>query len=235
MRKIIVLNAFIFLLAQTFAQPSSGSGFKTKQIQRIGIQMGINLPKQVFTTINNPDLLPDFSNPARFSAGFYSESGVSEYFVTQVGVFYSGAGYKINNDILRLDYLKVPVIMNFRTPIVGPVYLQVGMGPYFGFAFNGVFKSDDIIERDILSFPGGDVQENKPYSYFDGGLIFGGSAEWVLPNSQIIKLGVSYHLGIIKVSNKHMVSDGGDPVEVNNGAKNRILSINVCYLLNLRK
>jgi hypothetical protein len=235
----------IFLLVILITLPLQGqvpatSARGAKQVSRIGLQMGINLPKQVFTTITDENLYPDFDSPARFTAGFFSESGAFEYFVTQFGVFYSSGGYKIGDHSLRLDYLQVPVIMNFRTPIAGPVFLQAGLGPYFGFAFNGIMKTGDTIERDILSIPGDNISENKPYSFFDGGLVFGGSVEWVLPTSQILKLGVSYNLGIFKVSNKHIYmmddGDGGfEGVELNTGAKNRIFSIHLSYLLDLKR
>jgi hypothetical protein len=240
MRQAVILLLLFFITLPMQGQAPATSSRGIKQVSRIGLQLGVNLPKQVFTTITDENIYPDFDSPARFTAGFYSESGAFEYFVTQFGVFYSSAGYKIDDHILRLDYLQVPVVMNFRTPITGPVFLQAGMGPYFGFAFNGVMKTGSLIERDILSIPGDNLEENKPYGYFDGGLIFGGSVEWVLPTSQILKLGVSYNLGIIKVSNKHIFmmddGDGGfEAVELNTGAKNRIFSIHLSYLLDLKR
>lgn len=240
MRQGVILLLVFLITLPIQGQIPATSARGAKQVSRIGLQMGINLPKQVFTTITDENLYPDFDSPARFTAGFYSESGAFEYFVTQFGVFYSSGGYKIDDHSLRLDYLQVPVIMNFRTPITGPVFLQAGMGPYFGFAFNGIMKTGDVIERDILSIPGDNIEENKPYSYFDGGLVFGGSVEWVLPTSQILKLGVSYNLGIFKVSNKHifMMDDGEggfEAVELNTGAKNRIFSIHLSYLLDLKR
>lgn len=240
MRPSVIFFMALFITMPLLGQIPATAVSKSKQVSRIGLQMGINLPKQVFTTITDQSVYPDFDSPARFTAGFYSESGAFEYFVTQFGVFYSSAGYKIGDHSLRLDYLQVPVIMNFRTPIAGPVFLQAGMGPYFGFAFNGLMKTGDRIERDILSISSGNATENKPYNFFDGGLVFGGSVEWVLPTSQILKLGVSYNLGVFKVSNKHMFmmddGDGGfEEVELNTGAKNRIFSIHLSYLLDLKK
>lgn len=234
MRSFFFLALFILLPLGSFAQDPGTPALKGKQIQRIGLQLGVSMPKQVFTTINDPAAYPDFNNPARFTAGFYSESGTHEYFVTQIGVFYTGGGYKINEAILRLDYLQVPLTLSFRSPIVEPVYLQAGLGPYFGFAFNGLMKNESVIERDILSIPGGKPEDNKPYSFFDGGLNFAGSVEWVLPGSQILKLGVSYHLGVFKVSNKYLYEDDPD-TEINTGAKNRIFSIHLSYLLDLKK
>jgi hypothetical protein len=234
MRSFFFLALFILLPMGSFAQTPGAPTSRGKQIQRIGLQTGINFPRQVFTTITDVSYLPELKNPARFTAGFYSESGTYEYFVTQIGVFYSSAGYKGDYGSVHLDYLQVPVILNFRTPIVEPFFLQAGLGPYFGFAFNGVEKGETTIDRDILSLPSDKPGDNKPYSFFDGGLVFRGSVEWVLPSNQILTLGVSYHLGVLKVSNKYLMEE--DPeTEINIGAKNRILSIHLSYLLDLKK
>lgn len=234
MKKALFVFTFLLSTGLLWSQTTSVGGLRPKKVSRIGLQLGLNFPSQVFTTITDESELPDLKNPARFTAGFYSESGAYEYFVTQFGVFYSSAGYKTADGSVSLDYLQVPVIMNFRTPIVEPVFLQAGLGPYFGFAFNGVQRSGTSINRDILSLPSSNLSENKPYGFFDGGLVFRGCVEWVLPSRQIIALGVSYHLGVFKVSNKYL-AEGEPPVEINTGAKNRIFAINLSYLLDLSK
>ncbi len=230
------LFIIFFLLSATILWSQTGpvSTLRQKKVSRIGVQLGLNFPSQVFTTITEESELPDLKNPARFTAGFYSESGTYEYFVTQFGVFYSSAGFKTKDGSVNLDYLQLPVILNFRTPIIEPVFLQAGLGPYFGFAFNGVERSGTSINRDILSLPSTNLSESKPYGFFDGGLVFRGSVEWVLPSRQILTLGVSYHLGVFKVSNKYLAQDE-PPVEINTGAKNRIFAINLSYLLDLTK
>ncbi len=240
MKKLILLIGLIcastyFSIAQ---QPNINqqnvTGQQKLNISRIGLQVGANITQVVFTQISDMALYPDLQIYPRFNAGFYSESGSTQNFVTRIGLFYSGAGYKTKEINTTLEYLKIPLIFNFRSKISGPVHFMVGAGPYGSFAFHGVMKYDNLIDRDILSMPGKNLEQNKPYKYYDLGVTFSGSIELLLNNNNTIKLGASYDFGIIDVSNEYKIYlDETNKIVIDEGAKNRVLSINFSYLIDL--
>jgi len=217
---------------------------KPKVINRIGLKSSFNLASAKFVNDDIPEnqfINDEMKAVPRASVMFLWENGHSEYFVTQVGLGYTGKGYKALSGTLTMHYIEVPIIWNFRLPIAGPVYIMGGFGPYFSFAFNGKEKRTDfatgeqITLNDILEYtPGKDAVNNKAYNPFDAGLIFGGTVEVQLPEGKIIEVGAHYQVGVQKISNKW--SMGGDPEVFDNpGIKNSILSISVSFLFDLNK
>jgi hypothetical protein len=239
MKKIGFLILFCVFSITSMAQQyqSNPRPPRPKAIKRIGLQAGLNLPQMVFTEITDASIYPDMKPFPRFNAGFYSESGVSENFVTQIGLFYSGAGYRTGETTTTIDYISIPLIFNFRAEIAGPVSFLVGAGPYGSFAFNGVMKDDEFnfIDRNILSMRKKEARDNKPFLIFDAGLIFSGAIEYKLNNDNLLKLGASYNFGVMNISNEHVLDFGdGNFMEIGDlGARNRILSIHLTYMLDL--
>ncbi len=214
----------------TFAQ----APVSPKKVSRIGLQIGMNSPKMVFTKINDQSIYPELQSFSRINAGIYSETGATDNFVFQIGLFYSGAGYKAEQETVTLDYVQVPMIFNFRTDIYKELFLTLGGGFYGGYAFSGKSENDTEIDRDILSMR--DADETKPYFFFDGGLLLKADFEYTFNDEKVVKLGVGYHFGIIKASNEFSEDlGGGNTFTYDTGAKNRIFSINATYLINLKK
>jgi hypothetical protein len=180
-------------------------------VRRIGFQTGINLPNMVFTNITDPNLFR-MEPLTRFNAGFYSESGGSEYFTVHFGVFYSGGGTLVqeiedgvnHNTSISIDYLKVPLIFNFRTDIYGDLFFTIGGGLYGAFAFAGVMEDDLMIDRSILSRRKENVKE---FFMLDGGLTFKADFEYIIRN-KVLKLGTSYDVGIMDISNDQEFGPG---------------------------
>jgi hypothetical protein len=240
MKKISLLIIMCLFSLATVAQTyhSTPSVPKEKKIKRIGLQTGFNMPQMVFTEITDQEFYPQMSTHPKFNLGFYSETGTSDYFVMAIGLFYSGAGFRTDDNTTSLDYITIPWILNFRAPIAGAVALLIGAGPYGSYAFNGIEKYDNgaFIDRNILSLRKEDTTKNKPYLMFDGGLIFSGGVEYKLNNDNLLKLGVSYNFGILNLSNPVYTDfGGGNYMEVEGfGARNRVLSINLAYMFDLK-
>jgi hypothetical protein len=205
-------------------------------VRRVGFQTGVNLPNMIFTNITDPNLF-HLEPLTRFNAGFYSESGGSEYFTVHFGLYYSGGGTLVqeiedgvnHTTSISIDYMKVPWIFNFRTDIYGDLFFTIGGGVYGAFAFAGVMEDDLIIDRSILSRRKENVKE---FFILDGGLTFKADFEYTI-GKKVLKLGASYDVGIMDISNDQELGQGIDPFNL--GARNRFISINFTYMINLNK
>ena len=205
------------------------------QIKRIGVKTGLNLSKGQFVDQAYGDLINSrMKNLAGGNVMFFWESSKNDYFVTQVGLGYTGKGFKADSLKLRLHYIELPIIMKFRLPIAGPIKILGGFGPYFDFAFAGKEQMGTSTNRDIIEYgidkPG---KDNRPYSPFDAGLIFSGNVEINLPQGKNIEVGIDYQLGISKISNKSPYWLDVNPM--NPGLKSGVLTISVAYLIDTGK
>jgi hypothetical protein len=226
-KNLLVLTLLIGVFSLSFGQTDG-----KKAINRIGVQGGYSMATFEMIDFDDEEMgfAPSSTVFPAFNAGFFSESGSSPYFTTSIGLYYQKKGYKYEDEIHSLDYIHVPLMLNARLPIAGPVFLKVGLGPYASYAFNGKIKSDDYSSNDIFSFPKKRVEENKFYNPFDLGVSFGGQLEFVLPDSRTIELAIKYDVGIWKISND---LDAGLGETMNFGIKNRVLSFNLVYSFNL--
>jgi hypothetical protein len=231
--KLLVAVVLIIICSTSFTQ-----------YKRIGIIAGMNI-SDIRISYQN-DLTRDFkpSNVYGASAGFLFQSSKNNYFVTNFGLIYSGKGtimtYVGEKSELRLHYIQMPLIFNFRIPIAGPVYIKGGFGPYASYSFLGKEKYDGLENEDIFSmarkYKGGmlDVDKDevlKPYNPFDLGLIFGGDVEINLPKGTSLDVRFNYELGVWKISNEIMI----DETPINFGYKNNNMSITVAYLFDVTK
>lgn len=222
------------------------------QFKRIGVKTGLNLAKVRYTNVFDFIMTDSYAlemenikNIVGFNFGFLSQSSSNSIFVTDFGFFYSLRGYKNEFMKLYMHYLEIPLIFKARIPIIEPVSIQGGFGPYAGYAFLGKINLQGLIIEDILSwrtkyekniFEG----EVKPYNPFDVGVIFGGDVEIKLPNNNFLLVGGNYHLGIYKVSNERQITitdpDTGNETVVgvsNPGMKHNYVSFNVTYLFDI--
>ena len=216
------------------------------QFRHVGIKTGINLSNVVITNSDYTKLLGDetFKISPGFNMGLLSQASGTGYMSTSIGVFYSNSGFKGENDNkLSIHSIAVPLEFRARIPIVDPVVLQVGMGPYGSFAFAGSL-TDTITNRDILSVrskkDGGVITTGdlKKYNRLDAGIIFGGEVEVALPNKAFILVGFSYNFGIMSISNEWDINEmfsfnDPEPNWFNPGFKNRVMSITLSYMFDV--
>lgn len=203
-----------------------------RAVKRIGFQAGYSMAKNVFFADGQAETNQGASFLPAFNAGFFTEQGKSEYFTTQIGLYYQKKGGKLEDGNIHLHYIHVPMMMSIRMPIAGPVYMKAGLGPYASYAFMGKMETPIGDFMDIFSFPTKVASDNKPFNPFDFGVSFGGQVEYVLPDKRSIEIAVKYDVGIWKASNTQL--DEFDE-EYNPVIKNRVLSINLVYTFNLNK
>jgi hypothetical protein len=222
----------VLLLLITFSAQS--------QVHRLGLQAGLD-----FTSARTPGNLPDslqagfenFQNLTNGSFGFFTEGGSNDFIITQIGIFYSGKGFKTTSYQARLHYFEVPLMFYFRVPIAGPVKLLTGFGPSAAIAFYGVEKNEGVKSSDILSFPKDNTSDNKFYNPFDIGINFGAKVEITLPQKKLLEVGVKYQLGIWKTTN--LFNYGKDQtyndITFDPKLKSNSLSITLAYCFDITK
>ena len=184
----------------------------TKRINRVGLSVGLVSSQMIYLNDIASELGPELDPTGALimpSLGFYAETGGGEYFTSTVGLFYESKGYTGEGDVrLKLDYIQFPVLLRVRLPIVGPVAFKAGAGGYISYAFNGVLiDSEGDTNRDIISFPKNDVEENKFIRAYDIGLLFGGAFEVEL-GGRLLEISYDYQVGLSDVTNKTILVTG---------------------------
>lgn len=226
---------------QNYNQPVVYSNTKQqvyKKIRRIGFMTGYSSSKVLLVEDALQEFNSGYSRLPGFHAGFFTETGGNDYLTTTFGLTYMRKGSRGEDGYeLKLDYIRVPLVFNFRVPVTKDIAVLGGMGAYASVAFFGKETYDDFTSINILSADFLDLfdTETKPYSPFDFGLHFGGKVEYLLPNECIVNLGVSYDFGVSRISNSYDHFGLGSGSEFDLGVKNRTLNITVAYLFNLNK
>lgn len=241
------LTIFAFLVFTAFtsnnaqqSNPQTSSPNKKivteKAVSRIGLVAGLGFSKGRFIADGMDVFNESLKSRTTGSAMFFWENGKSENFITQVGLGYAGKGYKMDGFDFNIHYIELPIIMNFRLPIAGPVYLMAGFGPNFSVAFSAIQKDGDVSIRDVLEYKAG-IKPNsaKAYNPVDVGLIFNACVEINFPQGKVLEVGANYKLGLNKISNNSQfwTVDGIEPY--NPGYKTGVFSITVAYLLDRKK
>ncbi|WP_338373625.1 outer membrane beta-barrel protein [Marivirga tractuosa] len=234
-KQLQITLLFLAISNIVFAQDDAlnQSGIDRGKIARVGLQIGLNSPSMEFTKINDPSIYPELGFMPRLNAGIYSEGGATENFVFHIGLFYSGAGYQTSDVTTTLDYVQIPLIFNFRTDLFNKAYLQLGGGFYGGYAFSGKSITDSEIDRDIISTR--EADDVNEFYVLDIGLILKADFEYNINEKRIIKVGASYNFGVLNASNEFTDNSANQDITYDFGAKNRIFSFNLTYLINLNK
>ena len=222
------------------------------QFNHVGVKTGLNLSNAVIANTEYTKLYGDekFNVLPGFTMGLMSQASGNGYMATSIGLFYSGSGFKGEDNVkLSIHNIVVPLEFRGRIPIVEPVVLQLGMGPYVSFGFAGAYTDKDSMDlkytdRDVLSLrskndgatlTSGDL---KQYNRLDAGIIFGGEVEVTLPNNAFVLVGFSYSFGIMSISNEWDFNEifainSQESNWVNPGFKNRVMSITVSYMFDV--
>lgn len=182
---------------------------------KFGPVVGLNLSTMTFKSTDSEDHY-DPQMLVGFHIGGMAEFSVSENFVIQPAVLFSGKGstYEIDfgEGILELKinpgFIEVPIYAAYKFDL-GSAKLFLKAGPYFGYGFTGKI-SEGGDEEDI---PWGSDEDSfmKP---FDFGVGFGAGVDI---NGFLISL--QYQLGLTNLS-------PFDEVEMKNG----VLGVSLAYL-----
>lgn len=149
-------------------------GFTNIQAQDIqfGAKLGLNFSTITGDTPDNAEWITSIIN-----GGIYAEIPLNEKFSFQPEVMYSRQGFSIDEDIISLDYLNVP--------LMGKYYVTKGLsleaGPQIGFLLSA--KND-----------GFNLKDN--YKTLDFGLNFG--LGYKLDNG--LNFGARYNVGLSNIS-----------------------------------
>lgn len=126
MKKIILIATSAFIAQTASAQLT------------IAPELGFQMSKVVVKPSESNDFKPSF----RLGANF--DMGLTDNIHLQFGAFYSGKGAKESANgataKLGLNYLEVPVYVNYMTGKAGGNRFFAGVGPYFGYCLGGTLK-----------------------------------------------------------------------------------------------
>ena len=236
MKKIFaILLIFQCVLISAQGQTYENSPKEAKAVNRIGVQAGFNMAKNIYVADGATSFNDEMKFLPAFNVGFYTEKGKHDYFTTQFGLFYQRKGTSSTNSEYHaiLDYIQVPLMLNVRMPIAGPVFMKLGLGTYAAYAFNGKIKDGDETIMDLFSFPKDKPEENKMLKPYDFGISFSGQIEYILPDKRTIEFSVKYDLGVTKISNNYSLIPELEPFDM--GIKNNVLSFNLVYSFDLNK
>jgi len=110
---------------------------------------------------------------AGFRAGVNADMGITNNIHISAGLFYSGMGGKEKSSVeymgttvsyeakMNLDYLQLPIYLNYMTGEAGGNRFFAGIGPYLGYAMGGKIKVND--ESQKIEFGSGDNAEMKRF------------------------------------------------------------------------
>jgi hypothetical protein len=168
MRKTIAIAITLFFIAYgSYAQISGG------------IRLGAN-----FSNVNIDSDFADFTYDSKIGAiaGVYIVGNISEKFAIQPELLYIGYGGRYEDFKLNLDYITVPVFIQYKITDM----ININAGPQFGFLLSAE-------EWDI------DIKENL--ESLDLGAAFG-----VGLNFGKFNIGARYTLGLSDISKEKLVS-----------------------------
>ncbi len=101
---------------------------------RLGLKAGVNIASL------NVENGVDFSSRASFYAGGLAHIHVSPHFAVQPELYFSGQGGKDGSEILKLDYLNLPVLFQYMT---GNGF-RLQTGPQLGVLVSAQDKNGDV-------------------------------------------------------------------------------------------
>lgn len=126
-----------------------------------------------------------------FQVGAFFAFAPVEWFSVQPEIMFDQRGsqeviFNQQNREIKINYLSVPVALNFRIPIQETFYPKIMVGPYAAFALNEsqrligtgddpIFGEADVSRADFggLIGAGLDIQHNKLFFTFDIRYLFG--------------------------------------------------------------
>jgi Outer membrane protein beta-barrel domain len=142
----------------------------------------------------------DFNSRTSFNLGGLAHIHVSPHFAVQPEVYFSGQGGQDNGEVVRLNYINVPVLLQY----MGGNGFRLQTGPQLGFL---------VSAKDELDHVTVDIKDNLNAAEF--GWSFG--AGYLFPNTGV-GIDARYNLGISNIRD-----DGG------NNTTNRVFQIGLFY------
>ncbi|MDI9363344.1 MAG: porin family protein [Flavobacterium sp.] len=104
---------------------------------RFGVKAGVNLAN-VSVKASGVSVSP--SSLARLTAGGFAIFPIGEKFALQPELLYSGMGYKVNSDKVKLDYISLPILAKYKFANGLAAYA----GPQIGFLLSAKANDEDV-------------------------------------------------------------------------------------------
>jgi len=211
-RQPVAVGTAVAVLMFTVLSSTSGYAQGAQSVAHranYGVLAGIN-----FATLGGSDI-QDAKTRTGFTAGAYAALPIGTGVSVQPELLYSMEGAKTNtgsNGALKLDYLRVPVLLRFAVPTAGTTRPFVAAGPSFGFQTRCEFSG---------STGGVSVSE----SCDDAGASFGGLERKKLDVSGRIEGGLTFDTSGRRLIVGGSYSHGFTDIFKNSNGKNRVFSI----------
>lgn len=176
----------------------------TMQIARsqvkFGLKAGVNLSTQAISGMN---VTSTAESKTDFNAGVLANVNISETFIFQPELVYSGQGSGTTNSSGKLDYnyLNVPVLLKFQHP----TGFFIETGPQLGILLSAKFKTNNST-----------VDEKAYVKSTDLAWVFGGG--YKIPDLNL-GLDFRYNLGLTNIQDGSIVT-----------VKNQVIQIGVFYI-----
>lgn len=179
MKKIIIINSLILLGLILIPTNSTAQEFA------IGPKVGFNATNFRGSEINREEFRKGYQ------VGLFFTYTPKEWFVLHPEIVFDQRGsnqviYNTVNREILINYLTIPISLDFRIPILETFYPKVMLGPYTSFKINDKqriigntsvpdFAEADIARVDVGGFAGAglDIQSEKIYFSFDIRYLFG--------------------------------------------------------------
>lgn len=194
-----LLGALVFLAAPLQAQDT-----------RLGLVGGVSIANL------GGDDAGDTDSSLGLSGGAFLSVGVNESWAIRPGVYYVEKGFEVSDGAseleLNLDYIEVPLLLEFRVPTTGAMGVHLFGGPAVALEINCEFEGSDetgsgSVECDAPEFMG--FFDTKTVDF---GLMLGGGIDFAASESVDIVIEGSYNLGLTSID------DSGADADVKNRA-----------------
>jgi len=148
----------------------------------IGMRTGLNVSSMYGKTIPVITDGPGVSGRIGIQIGAVGELAFGRVFALQPGLLYSNAGYSSRSDegteesemSYNLNYLHVPLNALIKLPLGRRANLFLSFGPYAGYAINGKYKLEMMVDKKVVNTEKSDVNfGSDALKRFDAGAGFG--------------------------------------------------------------
>jgi hypothetical protein len=178
-------------------------GFANAQETKFGVKGGLNLA-------NFSGDIEDGSTLAGLNIGVFAEIKLSDKFVFQPEVLFSGQGADSNEGSFNLNYINVPLMMKYYVADK----FNFEAGPQIGFLTSAKIKMDGV-----------SIDSKRLFTSTDFGINFGAGYDF----TQKFSAGVRYNLGVSNIFSDEFKEALQQEVQEDVSVQNSVFSLSLAY------